>query len=237
MKKLDIAKIEDVLKPLLNHKSYNAFVKSDDSYKYAEIINKYASYCLYCNIESIETIRKNANNKGQRPRYDHFRKQDGTIENDLACYNLVPCCNACNSAYKGAQVLDNVILNPLKEDFDSLANFDIDITPEQLGKFSECDIFLVIISDDKILKEKTKQTIEVFNLKKRYNTPNVKNELKDFFINLKYTTKFKAKDYKNLNETEQEIKNAIFDIQNCEINKTKYGKLKKDLVNKYLNIN
>lgn len=235
MKKLDIAKIEDVLKPLLNHKSYNAFVKSDDSYKYAEIINKYASYCLYCNIESIETIRKNK--KGQRLRYDHFRKQDRTIENDLDCYNLVPSCHHCNSDYKGAQVLDNVILHPLKEDFDSLANFDIDITPEQLGKFSEYDICLLIISDDEILKEKTKQTIEVFNLKNRYNTPNVKDELKYFFINLKYTTKFKAKDYKNLNETEEEIKNAIFDIQNCEINKTKYGKLKKDLVNKYLNIN
>ena len=48
MKKLDIAIIENELKRLLNHSSYNAFVQHDDSYRYAEIINKYASYCLYC---------------------------------------------------------------------------------------------------------------------------------------------------------------------------------------------
>lgn len=237
MKKLDIAKIENQLRPLLKHKSYNAFVESKDSYKYAEIINKQASYCLYCNIESIETIRKDVDKKGQRLKFDHFKQKNGTKENDLNCYNLVPSCHTCNSDYKGAKSLENTILNPLKEDFDELVRFDIDIASEQLGKFFEHNICFEYISSNTNMVTKAKQTIKVFNLEKRYNAENVKKELKVFFRDLKNTTKFKAKDYKLLNETEQEIKDGIFDIKNCEINKTKYGKLKKDLVNKYLNIN
>lgn len=236
MKKLDIAIIEDELKKLLNHSSYNAFVQHDDSYRYAEIINKYASYCLYCNIESIETIRAEYS-RGQRLRYDHFKKQDGTKENDLNCYNLVPSCHHCNSDYKSDKELEDTILHPLKEDFDSLVKFDIDITPEQLGSFSEYKInFEILPNNTESLTRKAEQTIIVFNLERRYNSKNTKNELKGFFNNLKYTTKFKVNGYKNLSETEEDIKKAIFDVSKCEINKTKYGKLKKDLTNKYLNI-
>lgn len=43
------------------------------------------------------------------------------------------------------------------------------------------------------MANKVNQTIDVFNLISRYNSENVKNELKSFFNDLKYTTRFKAK--------------------------------------------
>lgn len=234
MQKLDIAQIEHELAPLLNHTTYNAFVQSDDAYKYAEVINKYALYCLYCNIEQIETIRVKYGSRGQRLRYDHFKRQDGTRETDLNCYNLVPSCHHCNSDYKGSDDLENVILNPLVDDFDTLAKFDLDIDIEKIGKFADYNICINVSQENRVLSEKAQQTIRVFNLINRYNAETTKSELKDFLRDLLFTTKFKRKGYKKLNKTEKEIKNSIFDKRKCEINKTKYGKLKKDLVNKYL---
>lgn len=237
MEKLDIAKIEEELKPLLKHKSYNAFVQHSDSYKYAEIINKIATYCLYCNINSIETIRKSVDKKGERMSFDHFVRKNDDVDNDLNCYNLIPSCHICNSNYKGANDCDDKILNPFLDNFNELAQFDINLEPDQLGKFADSNICIDVITKDDNLLDKTIETIKVFNLQERYNSKNTKDDLKDFFRNLKYLTSIKEKDYNLIGLDSEFMKDFVSDIKDCPINKKRYGKLKKDIFKKYSQLN
>lgn len=236
MEKLDIANIEKNLKSLLNHKSYNAFSASQDSYKYAEIINKYASFCLYCNMESIITHRRGRNKKGDRLRFDHFIRKVDTA-NVLNPYNLIPCCHKCNSDYKGSQDVDSMILNPLKESFNELAEFYISVKPEEIGKFNKYEFCIKITTKNKKLQQKTKNTIKIFNLANRYNGKDTKSDLTPFMNILFNTTSFKFDDYKKLSGCDKDSICKIFGVPYKNINKERYGKLKNDLVKKYLGIN
>ncbi len=235
MEKLDIANIEERLKPLLNHKSYDAFSKCEDSYKYAEIINEYANFCLYCNIESIITHRKERGKKGDRLRFDHFVRKNAT--NELDPYNLIPCCHKCNSDYKGALDIDGEILNPFKESFNELAEFYLSVEPEEIGKFSKYDFCIKVTTNNKNLQKKTQKTIQIFNLKNRYNSEDTKSDMRPFINTLVNTTTFKFNDYTKLSGYDKNLICNLFEVPYKNINKKRYGKLKNDLAKKYLGIN
>ena len=237
MEKFNIKKYENDLQKLLDkHKTYDLFSLNNHAYDYAEIINKDATYCLYCNIASIEVIRhKNNKYKGQRPTYDHFKPKSKFKKCAKDCHNLIPCCHECNSDYKGSKNY-KYFLNPFEYDFNQLAKFDFDVDIDTLknkDNYYNKKIKIEVTTNNQKLRQKTTTHIYYLNLEKRYNSDNVKKELKSFFTDIICTTDIKIKDYKDLNFAEQEIRDRIFDIKNQPINKTKYGKLKHDMFKKY----
>lgn len=237
MQKLNILKIENELNSILesfNGKKYLDFSKSISAYDYAEVLNKEATYCLYCNIESIEVVRREYGKKGERATFDHFVRQNGS-ETDLSINNLIPCCSKCNSYYKGRENVDKDILHPFKDNFDELAEFSFKIATVLVGKeqYSDENIKINIITEDDELKHKTRKYLELFNIIKRYNTSNVKNNLKPFFREMCGTTINKIKDYITLGVID-DIEDILSIVNSIEINKTQYGKLKKDIIKKHL---
>lgn len=235
MERIDISPIKTDLDNILNkYNTYERFTGSDDSYAYAEKLNEIVTICPYCNIEDIETVRKSDNEKGQRMCLDHFRRQNGTRECDLNSENLIPSCHRCNSNYKSKQDLEDEILNPLTDNFDELAQFSFDITPSTLDDYKNAKILINTVTKEALLAKKTSKTISVFNLEKRYNSNNTKKDLQDFFKNMSYYPKIRVKDIQSLSSMEEDVIEYIQDAHDAEINKTKYGKFKKDAIKRYL---
>lgn len=235
MEKIDISSIKTDLDNILNkYNTYKTFTGSDDSYAYAEKLNEIVTICPYCNIEDIETVRKSDNEKGQRMCLDHFRRQNGTRERDLNSENIIPSCHRCNSNYKHRQDLEDEILNPLTDNFDELAQFSFDITPSTLDDYKNAKILINTVTKEALLSRKTANTISVFNLEKRYNSDNTKKDLQDFFKNMSYYPKIRVKDIQSLSSMEEDVIEYLQDVNDAEINKTKYGKFKKDTIKRYL---
>ena len=224
-------KLEEILKSCSD---YNNFSSSLKAYDYAELLNSIITVCPYCNIESIETIRKKDGTKGERADFDHFVRKNNTTENDLSCTNLVPSCKKCNSSYKGAKNLSNEIINPFLEDFDTSAEFSLDVTENSLEHLSESEILLKTISNNESLKRKASKTIEIFNLINRYNSDTTKKDLETFLNNLELYPEIKQKEINKLVKAEKNILKYFDEMENLEINKNRYGKLKKDIIKRYL---
>lgn len=235
MERIDISPIKAELDNILHkHQSYSRFTSSEDSYDYAEKLNELVTICPYCNIEDIETVKKTDTEKGQRMCFDHFRRKKGSRELDLNSENLVPSCHRCNSNYKNIKDLEEEILNPLTDNFDELAQFSLDITPQTPDDYKAARILINAITGDNLLYKKTAKTIEVFNLENRYNSKNTKKDLHDFFKNMSYYPDIRVRDLQSLSVIEKDVIDYILDINDAEINKTKYGKFKKDIVKRYL---
>lgn len=236
MKKINLTdEIKQNLQEILNgFDSYSEFTSNTISYDYAEILEQFTKYCPYCNINDIITIRREEGQRGQRMTFDHFICKSADNSRELDCENLIPSCHTCNSSYKSSKQ-DKPIINPFKEDFDSVTEFKLDVTPSSLEDYRNANI-LISTDTNSELSEEAENSIELFNLKRRYNDDLTKEELGDFYCKLVRYPKIRRDDINNLsnNECDDYVRNSILELKDKDINKTRYGKLKKDLINRYL---
>lgn len=233
MKQISLSKeMKQDLQSLLNkHKTYDLFSISNHSYDYADILNEIVTYCAYCNIENIKTKKYPNGRKYERMEFDHFIPKNGTKEVDLNCENLVPSCHTCN--HKKSNSDSSQLVNPFNEDFDSLSKFGLDITPQGLDDYTKANIILEVVTDNRELAQKVKNSIAIFNLETRYNA--IKEEFKEFYINLESYPDIRKRDIETLIPLEVNVLNYMKGLENNNINHTKCGKFKKDLIERYAN--
>lgn len=223
------------LQKLLNrHKRYDLFTRSLNSYEYAKILNELITYCAYCNITEIKAKYRDNGRAGDRMEFDHFLPQDGTRERDLNCNNLIPSCHNCNH-YKSDDNSD--IINPLEEDFDSVAQFRLDSNPQSIDDFRNANIILEPITNNPVIYQKVENYISLFNLINRYNAPTIKSKFDDLYRNLSFYPSIKRKEIDDLIPLEQDVLDRIMELKNNNINHTECGKFKKDIIQHYLQNN
>lgn len=92
-----LTRIVEEIFPYKKFSSDQGYFKQWGGYKLTKSLN--ISACPYCNIEYTFTLTFNGN-KLIRPDLDHYfsKKRHPLIA--LSFYNLIPCCNTCNSRLK-----------------------------------------------------------------------------------------------------------------------------------------
>lgn len=141
--------------------------------------------CVYCDLVNVGIFIKSNGNPVRRFETEHVLDKGICPLVALSLYNFVPSCKTCNSAaLKGGNTIgdteDEIVkLSPTVDgyDFDGNVKFDVKIvTPgaENLDAVSHADDFEI----DFIIKENVyKKSIDLFELKQRYNNKLEKIEL------------------------------------------------------------
>lgn len=141
--------------------------------------------CVYCDLVNVRAFIKSNGKLVRRFETEHVLDKGICPLVALSLYNFVPSCTTCNSAaLKGANTIgdteDEIVkLSPTVDgyDFDGNVKFDVKIvTPgaENFNAVSHADDFEI----DFIIKENVYQkSIDLFELKQRYNNKLEKIEL------------------------------------------------------------
>jgi len=241
MKKIELSKeqTDKATAILKKYKTFAAFSKNkEDAYSFTNIIG--IKICPYCNIEYVYTVYDEKKKPVVRPDIDHFIPKNGNTGNpslQLKLTNLIPSCFICNERLKGSKVFSqNKYLHPYFDDFDSIMKFRININDTDY--LNEANFQIVIKSHENADMNDIKRAqnnIEVFKLNERYQFH--KNEVVMLFKRMKRYNKGKIKEIEDLLAGEN---NKVTDLQfmfpekYCEINNTSLGKLKRDIIERYL---
>lgn len=239
MKKIDIESIrEDLNNIISNYSSYEEFSSDrDNAYDYAEKFK--ISVCPYCNINYIYVVK---NKKGNwiRPEFDHFIKKTakgGRPDLALNVDNIVPSCHECNSSLKNQKTFsEDTNLHPLKKDFDSIAEFYLQMNNTNYLNKDAFDIsFARKLNASEQDFNLAKKNIDVFKLIERY--AHHKAAVIDVLRELKIYHSAKLKDINRImnsgNTEDKYIIRRIYNYKNIDINNESLGKLKKDIATKY----
>ncbi len=169
---------DDIKKEL--HKKRNEFWHNYDNNK--EIINKEIIKeiwggdlfikelgiftCPYCN--RIYTNLIFGKKKNYKPALDHFYSKDKYPYLRISLFNLVPCCNICNSTFKSNE--DKDILNPYEEGYedDYLFKFEILDNSKEIIK-SNLEVSLKLVNN-KNNKDNIENNQEMFEIESAYNS-------------------------------------------------------------------
>ncbi len=193
-------------------------------------------FCPYCNINDVYAVFDENGEKICRPDIDHFLPKSENPEKQLDLENLVPSCLMCNQRLKGATPFSNEeYLNPYKEDFDSIMVIKLDLNG---ANYLSEDNFEIIFEKRKGVKsekvKKAKNNIDVFKLDERYQY--YKNEIIPIMRNINFYKHAKRREIENLFNQNYCVpfRKILFPEENCEINKTRLGKLKRDVIKAFL---
>lgn len=165
----------------ISKKNFNTYLRM--IFKYSDFSNKetkpYNAYslasalnirvCPYCNIQYAYTVT-DGTKKYVRPDFDHFLAQTQHPLFTLSFYNLIPCCQICNSRLKGKKRFSTQkYIHPYFNEFGTDAKFDytpLD-TKSAIGESDNIDVFFDMnpMSTNFI---KINHNIEVFRLRERY---------------------------------------------------------------------
>lgn len=136
--------------------------------------------CPYCNRNYTMSHKHNYDlikkeNKYVFPSFDHFYPKETYPLLALSFYNLIPCCNACNSDYKGARDPNDInksdykILHPYT-DFKN-DHFSFDFIPEEyedlVGKNKKID--LKINYKNNFIRSDLEKSIKFFGILENYS--------------------------------------------------------------------
>ncbi|OKP94303.1 hypothetical protein [Paenibacillus sp. P46E] len=160
---------------------------------YALVTQLNVKICPYCNRQYIFTVSKEPNKKGKtRGRLDHFYDKATYPYLALSLYNLIPCCDICNSDLKGSvEFTTSTHLHPYKEEFGDYFKFSLQMKsgdtlrpgdPSQLnylkGIGDEFDIVIKGSSIDPGLTQRVENNLDIFKIKELYNMH------KDYIVDL-----------------------------------------------------
>lgn len=209
-------------------KNYTKFSHSDDIYAFTNAIP--VKCCPYCNLYLIPTIKG-----AERPDIDHFEAKSRVPEKQLDLENLIPCCAKCNRDVKKEKHFSlSSHINPYLDDFDCAVEFDIiphssDYTKEEnfdiiIKRNSNCPNFQIY--------RKAKNNITDLKLEKRYQA--YKKDVTSIFQNQKKYFEKKQKELIDLTNETNSLRNELFPDENCDINNTERGKLKRDIIKHYI---
>ena len=228
-------RIKDINKRI--EKPYQDFQKSDDSYLFTKLIG--VTCCPYCNLFKISTTLKQDVNgkvlsKTTRPDIDHFESQKKAPEKQLEVTNLVPSCLVCNRDVKLKQVFTlNDHLNPYYYDFDSLMTFSLYLLNGD--SYTNKDDFEICIEKrdgcDESLSILAENNVKDLKLRERYQ--DYKEDVVRIMENKKYYFAAKRREIEDVSGM-IELWERLFPDENCDINSTERGKLKRDIIQHYV---
>lgn len=141
--------------------------------------------CVYCDLEDVTTFIKANGTKVRKFETEHVLDKGECPLVALSLYNFVPSCGTCNGpAVKGTKTIGDteseiVKLSPSAEgyDFDEKVKFEVKfVNPgtNDLNALSHPDDYLVDFDVKEVIYQKT---IDLFELKPRYNSAKEKLEL------------------------------------------------------------
>lgn len=218
------------------HSPYSNFSK-EKGYAFLKLLDVH--FCPYCNINDVYTIDCVNDNGIEenvcRPDIDHFESQKDNPEKQVDLENLVPSCLICNQRLKRDKPFTNdEYLNPYKESFDDIMEFSLILHGIDYKKEENFDITITRKNgaSEKQYK-KADNNIKVFKLKERYQY--YKNEIIPLMNNIDIYSRSKRDEIDRIFNEKFGIpfRTILFPEENCKINSTRLGKLKRDVIKKY----
>lgn len=178
--------------------------------------------CVYCDLEDITTFAKADGTEMRRFDTEHVLDKGECPLVALSLYNFVPSCVTCNSpAIKGTKTIGDteeeiLKLSPTADsyDFEGKVKFEVKmVTPgvADLKATSHADDYDV----EFVVGEATYQkTIDLFELKQRYNHGIVKSELLKWRDRRRYYSDNKVREIANLKMVSfDEMFEDIFELE------------------------
>ena len=228
-------KENEIRKILGRYKAYKAFSENrKDAYRVAELYD--VKVCPYCNINYTYAVYTK-DKFVCRPDFDHFSLKSKNKNLALDIDNLVPCCQQCNSRVKLRKFFFlKTHVHPFFDDFDSLADFLVDV--ENVGLIHKEENFKILCLPQNgvslLEKKKVRNSIRELGIEERYQ---FHKDVVGTIIKHGYLyNKYRCEEIGSLVDPGQGINYAalslLFPDIDCDINKTSLGKLKRDVSRK-----
>lgn len=142
-----------------------------NAYKYTHELG--VTVCPYCNRNYIHTIETNSGST--RAKLDHFYPKSLYPFLSISLYNLIPCCQVCNSDLKGSKnFLKNRHLHPFEDNNHNKVKFKLDFKKEEIENsipnIDEFEIGFKLNNElDDLGKVMINNSINTFKTKELYN--------------------------------------------------------------------
>ena len=218
------------------HEPYNNFQKSTDTYLFTELIG--VECCPYCNLEKIPTTFQK-NKDGEvisttcRPDIDHFESQKKAPEKQLELTNLVPSCQTCNRTVKLQKEFSlSTHLNPYIEDFDNHMYFSLNLIDPNNYKDEKNFEILITASDNSHAAQLAENNVVDLELRQRYQK--FKKDVVQIMENKSLYDANKQLEIIDVTGVKKSLREILFPDEKCDINKTERGKLKRDIISRYI---
>ena len=182
--------------------------------------------CYYCNIDFINTFKKNNETKNAFT-LDHVLEKADFPFLALSLYNLVPSCYVCNSKVKDSKIpFDDFSPTNKDFDFDERVKFKSFISNINLQIEKEEDFYIKLIEN---YSNKYDKYIESLNLNNRYDYH--KYKVLEMIQKRREYPDSRIKELSDLTKkTQEEIKQDLFAIYTSEdLHKRPLSKLIKDI--------
>lgn len=182
--------------------------------------------CYYCNIDFINTFKKNNETKNAFT-LDHVLEKADYPFLALSLYNLVPSCYVCNSKVRDSKILFDEFSPTNKDfDFDKRVKFKSFISNPNLQIEKEQDFYMKLIEN---YSNKYDKYIESLNLNNRYDYH--KYKVLEMIQKRREYPNSRIKELSDLTKkTQEEIKQDLFGIYLSEdLHKRPLSKLIKDI--------
>ena len=182
--------------------------------------------CYYCNIDFINTFKKNNETKNAFT-LDHVLEKADYPFLALSLYNLVPSCYVCNSKVKDSKIsFDNSSPTNTNFDFDERVKFKSFISNPNFQIEKEEDFYIKLIEN---YSNKYDKYIDSLNLNNRYDYH--KYKVLEMIQKRREYPNTRIKELSNLtNKTEEEVKQDLFGIYlSKDLHKRPLSKLIKDI--------
>lgn len=119
-KRKDHPQMELLIKKLNELFNYAKFDDKDDGWNAYKLVAQHSlRICPYCHMNHVNYHEQRAKNSGElelRPPLDHFLPQSIYPYLAVSLYNLIPCCDRCNSTtIKGAKDPKQTIPHPFDD--------------------------------------------------------------------------------------------------------------------------
>lgn len=210
----------------------NAFV--DGGFKYSSHESKIGKFlknadngfeihnCVYCDLEDVTTFIKADGTKVRKFETEHVLDKGECPLVALSLYNFVPSCGTCNGpAVKGSKTIgdteDEIArLSPSSEgyDFEGKVRFEVKITNPDVADLKPTTHIEDYEVDFDVQEEIYQKSIDLFELKGRYNVDKHKSELLKWRERRKYYTDNKVAEIARLMEVPfEEIIEEKFELQ------------------------
>ncbi|RBQ31802.1 hypothetical protein CRU92_06220 [Arcobacter sp. FW59] len=182
--------------------------------------------CYYCNIDFINTFKKNNETKNAFT-LDHVLEKADYPFLALSLYNLVPSCYVCNSKVKDSEIpFDNFSPTNKNFDFDERVKFKSFISNSNLKIEKEEDFYIKLIEN---YSNKYDEYIKSLNLNDRYDYH--KYKVLEMIQKRREYPDSRIKELSDLTKkTQEEIKQDLFGIYlSQDLHKRPLSKLIKDI--------
>ena len=182
--------------------------------------------CYYCNIDFINTFKKNNETKNAFT-LDHVLEKADYPFLALSLYNLVPSCYVCNSKVKDSKIPFDEFSPTNKDfDFDERVKFKSFISNTNIQIEKEQDFYIKLIEN---YSNKYDKYIKSLNLNDRYDYH--KYKVLEMIQKRRECPDSRIKELADLTKkTQEEIKQDLFGIYILEdLHKRPLSKLIKDI--------